>query len=146
MSVPVYPCLWFDGNAEEASDFYCSVFHDSHILSKSPMVVMFELRGSQVMALNGGPYFRFNEAISLVIECETQEEIDHYWKQLTENGAENQCGWVKDKFGVSWQIVPSVLSKLLNDANAEKSGRALKSMLQMKKLDIAELLEAFNGA
>lgn len=140
MANPVYPCLWFDGQAKAAASFYCSVFPNSRILEDSPMVVLFELNGQKFMGLNGGPHFQFNEAISFVVECETQEEIDHYWYKLSEGGEESMCGWLKDQFGVSWQIVPTILSKLLSDpARAE---RVTKAFLQMSKFDIAQLEQA----
>lgn len=140
MSNPIYPCLWFDGQAKEAADYYCSVFKDSKILSENNMVVNFELNGKKFMALNGGPHFKFNEAVSFVVECDTQEEIDHYWNKLTEGGSESMCGWLKDKYGVSWQIVPAILGKLMSDP--EKAPRVVQAFLQMKKFDIEALLKA----
>ena len=140
MNHPVYPCLWFDGQAKEAADFYCSVFRDSKILGENPMVVMFEANGSKFMALNGGPHFKFNEAVSFVINCDTQEEIDYYWSKLTEGGAESRCGWLKDKFGVSWQVVPSNIGELMSDP--EKAQRVTKAFMDMKKLD----MEILNNA
>jgi predicted 3-demethylubiquinone-9 3-methyltransferase (glyoxalase superfamily) len=140
MSNPIYPCLWFDGQAKEAADFYCTVFKDSKILSENSMVVNFELNGKKFMALNGGPHFKFNEAVSFVVECDTQEEIDHYWNKLTEGGSESMCGWLKDKYGVSWQIVPAVLGKLMSDP--EKAPRVVQAFLKMKKFDIEALLKA----
>ena len=112
MKNQVYSCLWFDGQAKAAAEFYCSIFYNSKITQENPMVVRWELDGKQFMGLNGGPQFKFNEAVSFAIECETQEEIDHYWNNLTSNGgAESQCGWCKDQYGVSWQVVPKILSK-----------------------------------
>ena len=137
---PIYPCLWFNGQAKEAATFYCSVFNSSRLLADTPMVVTFELNGKKFMALNGGPQFQFNEAVSFVVECETQEEIDDYWNKLTEGGQENACGWLKDKFGVSWQIVPAVLGKLMTDP--EKAPRVFKAFQNMKKFDIETLLKA----
>ena len=141
MKNEIFPCLWFDGQAQAAAEYYCSVFKDSKILSKSPMVVMFELNGKKFMGLNGGPHFTFNEAVSFVVNCDSQEEIDYYWNTLTANGGqESMCGWLKDKFGVSWQIVPSNIGKLMGDpARAERVGKVL---FTMKKLDIARLENA----
>ncbi len=141
MSNPVYPCLWFDGQAKEAAEFYCSVFKDSRIISENPVVVQFELNGSRVMALNGGPHFKFNEAVSLVISCDNQDEIDYYWEKLTaDGGQESMCGWLKDKFGLSWQIVPANMGKLMTDP--ERMQRIMPVLMQMKKLDIKKLEEA----
>lgn len=141
MSHPISTCLWFDGNAKEAAEFYCSIFKDSKITSVNPMVVTFELNGSKYMGLNGGPQFKFNEAISLVVYCDTQEEIDHYWEKLIgDNGKESMCGWLKDKFGVSWQIVPATLGKLMSEP--ERGKRVMQEILKMKKLVIKTLEEA----
>jgi predicted 3-demethylubiquinone-9 3-methyltransferase (glyoxalase superfamily) len=141
MSKPIYPCLWFDGKAKEAAEFYCSVFKDSKIITDTPMVVQFELNGSQFMGLNGGPHFQFNEAVSFVVNCEKQEEIDYYWEKLTSDGGkESMCGWLKDKYGLSWQIVPSNISKLMTDP--ERAQRVMPVLMQMKKLDIQKLEEA----
>jgi len=137
---PIYPCLWFDGQAKTAAEFYCSVFKNSKITADSPMVVNFELNGRKFIGLNGGPHFKFNEAVSFVVECETQDEIDYYWSKLTEGGQESMCGWLKDKFGVSWQIVPIILSKLMSDPS--KSDRVVKAFMQMKKFDIEKLKQA----
>jgi predicted 3-demethylubiquinone-9 3-methyltransferase (glyoxalase superfamily) len=136
---PIYPCLWFDGQAKEAADFYCSVFKNSKIVSINPIVVMFELNGQKFMGLNGGPHFKFNEAVSFVVNCETQEDIDHYWYKLTEGGQESMCGWLKDKYGVSWQIVPAILQKLMSDA--AKAERVTQAFLKMKKFDIKKLMQ-----
>lgn len=133
-------CLWFDGQAKEAAEFYCSVFENSKITSENPMMVTFELNGRKMMGLNGGPQFKFNEAASLVVTCENQEEIDYYWAKLTEGGEESMCGWLKDKFGLSWQIVPSILGKLVSDP--EKGQRVVQAFLQMKKFNIQSLLNA----
>ncbi|HEX8282162.1 MAG TPA: VOC family protein [Pyrinomonadaceae bacterium] len=151
--------LWFDTQAEEAANFYTSLFRNSEVTSvsrypsegedvtgKPPgsvMTVTFRLDGQEFIALNGGPHFKFNEAISLVVNCETQEEIDELWGKLTEGGAEVQCGWLKDKYGLSWQIVPPVLSEMLQDGDREKAGRVMKAMLQMKKIDIRTLRQAY---
>jgi predicted 3-demethylubiquinone-9 3-methyltransferase (glyoxalase superfamily) len=141
MNNPIYPCLWFDGKAKEAAEFYCSVFKDSKIITDTPMVVQFELNGSRFMGLNGGPHFKFNEAVSLVVNCETQEEIDYYWEKLTgEGGQESMCGWLKDKYGLSWQIVPSNMGKLMTDP--ARAQRVMPVLMQMKKLDIRKLEEA----
>lgn len=137
----IYPCLWFNGQAQEAADWYCSIFKNSKIITDNQMVVTFELNGKKFMGLNAGPQFKFNEAISFVVDCETQEEIDHYWNHLiADGGEEGNCGWLKDKFGVSWQIVPTVLGKLLNDPN--KAPRVMEAFLKMKKFDIAALENA----
>lgn len=138
----VYPCLWFNGMAKEAAEYYCSVFSDSKIISCNSLVTIFELNGSRFMALNGGPNYKFNEAVSFVIPCETQEEINYYWNRLAENGEESMCGWLKDRYGVSWQIVPSGLASIMNDGGLEKQERVMKALLQMKKLNIRALMEA----
>ena len=140
MTEPIYPCLWFDGQAQEAANFYCTVFKNSKITADNKMVVMFELNGKKFMALNGGPQFKFNEAVSFVVNCETQEEIDDYWNKLTKEGSEGQCGWLKDKYGVSWQIVPSVLPQLMSDS--VRAGRVMQAFLKMKKFDIEKLKQA----
>lgn len=140
MTEPIYPCLWFDGKAKEAASFYCSVFTNSKILSENPMVVIFELNGKKFMGLNGGPQFKFNEAVSFVVNCEDQKEIDHFWEKLTEGGEESMCGWLKDKYGVSWQIVPAILGKLMSDP--EKAPRVIEAFLKMRKFDIEKLLQA----
>ena len=140
MTNPIYPCLWFDGQSKAAADFYCSVFPNSKIISANPMVVIFELNGTKFMALNGGPEYKLSEAVSFVVNCETQQEIDNYWTKLTAGGQESKCGWLKDKFGVSWQIVPSILGKLMNDP--EKAPRVMYAFMQMKKFDIEKLLQA----
>ncbi len=141
MSHSITTCLWFDGKAKEAAEYYCSIFKDSKITSVNPMVASFELNGSKFMGLNGGPLFQFNEAMSLVVYCETQEEIDHYWEMLIANGgSESRCGWLKDKFGVSWQIVPAMLGKWMSDP--ERGARVMQSLLKMNKLIIKTLEEA----
>src|SRR5690349_2475911 len=134
MKNPIYPCLWFDGQAKAAADFYCTVFKNSKILNESPMVVNFELNGRKFMGLNGGPKFKFNESISFVVECETQEEIDHYWNTLTKGGEESMCGWLKDRYGVSWQIIPTILGHLMSDP--ARSQRVIEAFLKMRKFDI----------
>ncbi len=140
MTHPIYPCLWFDGQAKAAAEFYCSVFTNSKILADNPIVVTFELNGTKFMGLNGGPQFKFDEAVSFVVNCDTQEEIDYYWEKLTAGGQESMCGWLKDKFGVSWQIVPAKLAELMGDpARAE---RVTKAFMNMRKLDIEALMNA----
>jgi predicted 3-demethylubiquinone-9 3-methyltransferase (glyoxalase superfamily) len=141
MAYPIFPCLWFDGQAQEAAKFYCSVFKNSRITEDNGMVVTFELNGSKFMGLNAGPEFTFNESISFVVNCDTQEEIDDYWKNLTAGGgSESMCGWLKDRFGVSWQIVPTVLPKLL--ADPARSSRVMEAFMKMKKFDIKALENA----
>lgn len=138
MTNQMYPCLWFDGNAKAAAAYYCAVFKNSKIMADTPMVVTFEINGQKFMGLNGGPQFKFTEAVSFVVNCDTQEEIDYYWEALTAGGGkESQCGWLKDQFGLSWQIVPSVLSKLIT--NPEKGQRVMAALMKMKKLDIKAL-------
>ena len=151
----ITPFLWFNDQAEEAMNFYTAIFKNSKISSVSRygdggpgqpgsvMTATFELDGQEFMALNGGPLFAFTEAISFFVNCETQAEVDELWGKLTEGGEESQCGWLKDKFGLSWQIVPSVLGELLNDPDAEKASRVMNAMLQMKKIDIAGLRSAY---
>jgi len=136
----MFPCLWFDGQAKAAAEYYCSIFKNSRILSENPIVVNFELNGFKFMGLNGGPKYKFSPANSYVIECETQEEIDHYWEKLGNGGIYNQCGWLDDKYGVSWQIVPEILGKLM--ADPEKSQRVIQAFLQMTKFDIEKLINA----
>jgi predicted 3-demethylubiquinone-9 3-methyltransferase (glyoxalase superfamily) len=150
----ITPFLWFDGRAEEAANFYTAIFPNSKIVSMtrsgeagpgpkgSVMSATFELQGQEFIALNGGPMFTFSPAISFFVPCETQEEIDKFWEKLSEGGEKQRCGWLKDKFGVSWQIVPTVLGQLLQDKDAEKSKRVTNAMLQMDKLDIASLKRA----
>lgn len=140
MIKPLYPCLWYDGNAKEAADYYCSIFKSSKITSENPMVVTFELNGFKFMGLNGGPHYKFSPATSFVVECDTQDEIDYYWEKLGEGGSYSKCGWLDDKFGMSWQIVPSVLSKLMSDP--EKAPRVIEAFMQMSKFDIAALENA----
>ena len=140
MTKTIYPCLWFDGNAKAAADHYCSIFTNSKITAANPMVVIFELNGTKFMALNGGPQYKFTPANSYVIECETQEEIDHYWKKLGEGGRYDQCGWLVDMFGVSWQVVPSILSKLM--ADPERATKVIAAFMKMQKFDIKGLEDA----
>ena len=150
----ITPFLWFDGRAEEAANFYTAIFPNSKIVSMtrsgeagpgpkgSVMSATFELQGQEFIALNGGPMFKFSPAISFFVHCETQEEVDHFWEKLSEGGEKQRCGWLRDKFGVSWQVVPTVLSQLLQNQDAEKSKRVMNAMLQMDKLDIASLKRA----
>jgi predicted 3-demethylubiquinone-9 3-methyltransferase (glyoxalase superfamily) len=150
----ITPCLWFDAQAEEAAAFYTSIFQNSRILhvarygkagpgpEGSVMTVSFELDGQEFTALNGGPEFRFNEAISFQVSCQTQDEVDEFWGRLSEGGEEGPCGWLKDRYGVSWQIVPTRLIELLDDPDPERSQRAMRAMLGMKKIDIATLEQA----
>jgi len=141
MTNQIYPCLWFDNQAQDAAKFYCSGFKNSKITADNQMVVAFELNGKKFIGLNAGPQFQFNEAISFVVDCETQEEIDYYWNKLTADGGnEGSCGWLKDKFGVSWQIVPTVLPKLLSDPG--KAQKVMQAYMQMKKFDIKTLENA----
>lgn len=140
MTKQIYTCLWFDGNAKEAADYYCSIFKNSNVVSENSMVVVFELNNTKFMALNGGPMYKFSPATSQVIECDTQTEIDYYWELLGKDGTYSQCGWLDDKFGVSWQIVPTILGQLL--ADPEKSQRVVHAFMKMKKIDIDTLIHA----
>jgi predicted 3-demethylubiquinone-9 3-methyltransferase (glyoxalase superfamily) len=140
MSNKLYPCLWFDGQAKVAAEFYCSVFKDSKILSVNPMAVVFEINQSKFMALNGGPEYKFSAANSYIITCDTQEEIDYYWDQFGREGQPGKCGWMIDKYGVSWQIVPSILGSLMNDP--EKAPKVMYAFMQMSKFDIEKLINA----
>ncbi|GAB1444818.1 MAG: VOC family protein [Cyclobacteriaceae bacterium] len=142
MDNSIYPCLWFDGQAQDAAKFYCRIFKNSKITSDTPMVVNFELNGHKFMGLNGGPMFKFNEAISFVVDCNDQQEVDYYWDHLTaEGGTSSQCGWLKDKYGLSWQIVPKQLGDLMK-GDAKKSQRVMQALMTMKKIEIAKLEEA----
>ena len=137
--------LWFDKQALEAANFYCSLFKNSKVLQATPMVVTFELEGQRFMALNGGPQFKFNEAVSLFVDCDTQAEVDDFWTKLTANGgAESMCGWLKDKYGLSWQIIPNALMKLMSDKDQTKSQRVVQAMLKMKKINVKALENAYN--
>jgi predicted 3-demethylubiquinone-9 3-methyltransferase (glyoxalase superfamily) len=140
MTNQMYPCLWFDGQAKAAAEYYCSIFKNSRILQENPIVVMFELNGNKFMGLNGGPKYKFTPATSFVIECETQEEIDHYWNKLGDGGRYDQCGWLDDKFGVSWQVVPKILHKLM--ADPVKGPRVIEAFMKMSKFNIKTLMEA----
>ncbi len=153
------PCLWFDDKAEEAVKFYASIFTNSKIKSitrysedaakvsgrpkGSVLTVAFQLAGQEFLALNGGPIFKFTEAVSFIVNCETQEEVDRFWEKLSAGGEEGHCGWLKDKYGLSWQIVPTVLPEMLQDKDSKKSERVMSALLQMKKLDIKTLKQAY---
>ena len=151
----ITPFLWFDGKAEEATNFYVSIFKNSKVGSVTRygdagpgpkgtvMVATFQLDGQEFIALNGGPQFTFTPAVSFVVNCTTQEEVDTYWEKLSEGGAKNQCGWLQDKYGLSWQIVPTVLGELLQDKDAARAQKVMKAMLQMTKIDIALLKQAY---
>lgn len=143
----ITPYLWFDTQAEEAARFYCSLFPNSKILSSSPMMVVFELSGQRFMALNGGPKFTFNEAVSLFVSCDDQVEVDRLWKAFIADGGgrESWCGWLKDRFGLSWQIVPTALMRLMGDGDPAKAKRVTEAMLKMQKFDIATLERAHAG-
>jgi predicted 3-demethylubiquinone-9 3-methyltransferase (glyoxalase superfamily) len=157
VSQPIAVCLWFDGNGEEAANFYVSVFPDSKIVSASRypegspyepgsvMTVEFELAGRPFMVLNGGPEYTFSPAISLSIECRDQREVDTYWQRLSDGGREVQCGWVEDKYGLSWQVVPSLLPRLLRDENRKKAAAVMQAMMHMVKLDVAKLQAAYDA-
>ena len=140
MKHPITTCLWFDGRAREAAEFYCAVFRHAKITSVNPLVVTFEINGSRFMGLNGGPKNKFTDAISFVVHCDTQEEIDYCWYRLTEGGTESMCGWLKDKFGVSWQIVPTNLGDLMSEP--ETAARVMKIFRNMRKPDIQALQKA----
>lgn len=151
----ITPCLWFDDQGEEAANFYVSIFNNSKIVGRtyygeggprpkgSVLTVVFELDGQEFIALNGGPHFKFTEAVSFSVDCKTQEEVDAFWAKLSAGGQEGQCGWLKDKYGLSWQIVPSILPEMLNDPDPAKSKKVMEAMLKMKKLDISGLMKAY---
>jgi predicted 3-demethylubiquinone-9 3-methyltransferase (glyoxalase superfamily) len=159
----IQPCLWFDTQAEEAAKYYTGIFGNSAIVrttyypnegqdvhgkpAGSVLTVEFDLDGQRFMAMNGGPLVKFNEAISLTVNCDTQEEIDYYWEKLTAGGdpGAQQCGWLKDKFGLSWQVAPSIMTELLSDPDAEKTARVMEVFMPMKKFDLAAVLKAYNG-
>jgi predicted 3-demethylubiquinone-9 3-methyltransferase (glyoxalase superfamily) len=153
----IIPNLWFDTEAEEAAEFYISVFKNGRIVNVTHytegapreagmvMTVEFELNGQRFVGINGGPQFKFDEAVSFMISCEDQDEVDHYWEKLTEGGEEGPCGWLKDRFGLSWQVVPTGMEELFADPDKEKARRAMEAMLKMKKLDIAALRSAAEG-
>src|SRR3979490_913137 len=140
----IVPFLWFDGKAEEAAKFYVSIFKNSQVLSVTPMSVTFQLEGQQFYALNGGSQFKFTPAVSLFVNCETQQDVDDLWRKLSAGGSEEPCGWLKDKYGLSWQIIPTVLGQMLGDKDPEKAKRVMQAMLQMKKIDIKRLKEAYD--
>ncbi len=153
----ICPCLWFDNNAEEAANFYLSVFKDGEILSKthygegapapagSVMTVSFRINGAEFTALNGGPYFTFSPAVSFIINCRDQVETDYYWEKLCAGGKAEQCGWLKDRFGVSWQVVPTQLMELLQTGEPDKLGKMMSALMRMQRLDIQALLHAYHG-
>lgn len=157
----IIPNLWFENDPKEAVDFYLSVFKDSKLnyvthyteasakVSGKPagetMSISFTLNDMEIIAINGGPLFKFSEAVSLMIECEAQEEIDYYWNALTDGGSERPCGWLKDKYGFSWQVSPKILDEMIKNDDSQKADRAFQAMVSMKKLDIAELERAYNG-
>ena len=142
----ITPFLWFDGQAQEAMTFYTSIFKDSKVISSNPMAVTFELLGQRFIGLNAGPHHKFTPAVSFFIEVETQAEIDNYWnKLLSDGGRPDQCGWLQDKFGLSWQVIPKALPQLLSDPDPAKAKRALDAMLKMTKIDLAELQRAYAG-
>jgi len=145
MSKKITPFLWFNGSAEQAAKFYTSVFKKSKILHSDPMSSEFQLDGQRFIALNGGPHYKFTPAVSFFVSCKTQSEVDYYWKKLSAGGKPGRCGWLQDKFGISWQIVPEILGDLLGDDDEEKSARAMKAMMKMTKLDIAKLKKAHLG-
>jgi predicted 3-demethylubiquinone-9 3-methyltransferase (glyoxalase superfamily) len=157
MANKIRPNLWFDKEAEEAAAFYCSIFKDSEITNVTRfaeaapgepgtgVLVIFRLGETEFVAINGGPMFKFTEAVSFEIECHSQEEVDYYWNRLTEGGEESQCGWLKDKYGLSWQVTPKRLVELIQDPDPERAGRAIQAMLQMQKIDIATIEAAADG-
>jgi predicted 3-demethylubiquinone-9 3-methyltransferase (glyoxalase superfamily) len=154
----ITPFLWFDGQAEEAMKHYTSIFKNSKVVSVTRygdagpgpkgtvMTAEFQLEGQNFVALNGGPLFKFTEAISLVVNCETQQEVDELWEKLSAGGQPSRCGWLKDKFGLSWQVVPTILGKMLQDKDPQKAARVMNAMLQMDKIDIQRLKQAYEGA
>lgn len=154
----IMPCLWFDNNAEDAVEHYTTVFRNASVISQSRygdtgpgapgslMTATLDLDGVRLMLLNGGPHFKFSPAISLVINCESQEEVDHYWENLLEGGKASQCGWLDDKFGVSWQIVPTLLGKLMSSGDAKKSNAVMGALMKMVKLDSTTLQKAYDEA
>ena len=144
----ITPFLWFDGKAEEAMNFYCSVFKNSRVVNvtrhgDSVMSATFQLEGQDFFALNGGPAFSFTPAVSFFVNCETQQEVDELWAKLSDGGSDERCGWLKDKYGLSWQVIPSTLGKMLGDTNADRRNRVVQAMMQMKKIDVAALQLAY---
>ena len=158
VSQKIAPFLWFDGKAEQAANFYVSVFRNSRVVSVtrygqagpgpkgSVMSAVFQLEGQEFYALNGGPQFKFSPAISMFVNCETQQEVDELWEKLSAGGKTNRCGWLDDKFGLTWQIIPTILGRLLQDKDAAKANRVMKAMMQMDKIDIVRLQQAYEGA
>lgn len=152
----ITPNLWFDDNAEEAMNYYVSIFRNSEVVNVtrygeagpgpegSVLTATFRLDGQEFTAINGGPHFTFTEAVSFLIDCKTQEDVDYFWEKLSDGGEEGQCGWLKDKFGLSWQVVPAVLGEMMQDSDRERSNRVMQAMLQMTKIDIAQLQAAFD--
>ena len=140
MQKQIYACLWSDGQAKEMAAYYCSIFKDSDMITENKQVAKFKLNGTEFMALNGGPHYKFTPATSFVIECDTQEEIDHYWDALGKEGLYRECGWLDDRFGVSWQVVPKVLGQLMSDP--ERAPRVAQAFMKMKKFDIETLMNA----
>jgi predicted 3-demethylubiquinone-9 3-methyltransferase (glyoxalase superfamily) len=142
----IKPYLWFDNQAAEAAQFYTSMFEDSQIISTSPMMVEFQLAGQQFMALNGGPQFKFNESVSFFITCDDQAEVDFFWESLiADGGSGGRCGWLKDKYGLSWQVIPKQLAELMSDKNREKANRVMQAMMQMNKIVVADLEAAYQN-
>ena len=154
MTRKITPHLWFDKEAKEAAEFYASIFSDSKVTNVTTLhntpsgdadIVSFELSGQPFMAISAGPYFKFNEAISFIVHCDTQEEIDYYWGKLSAVPEAEQCGWLKDKYGLSWQIIPTIMGKMMQSGDEEKMARVTEAFLKMKKFDIAKLQEAYEG-
>jgi len=141
----ISPFLWFEGNMQEAVKFYLSVFKDAQLVSMNPGMATFELLGQRFLALNAHPHHKFNDAISFFIDCDTQADVDYYWDKLAEGGSHQQCGWLKDRFGLSWQVIPKALGRFLMDEDREKANRAMQAMLKMKKIVIADLEAAYKG-
>jgi predicted 3-demethylubiquinone-9 3-methyltransferase (glyoxalase superfamily) len=141
----IVPCLWFDQVGEEAAKFYTGIFPDSRITHANPVTVAFELAGQPFTALNGGPHFKFNESVSLQVMCDSAEEVDHFWSALGEGGSEQQCGWLKDRFGLSWQIIPKRFIELVTSPDQAAVQRTFAAMMKMKKLDLPRLEQAFNA-
>jgi predicted 3-demethylubiquinone-9 3-methyltransferase (glyoxalase superfamily) len=141
----ITPCLWFDGQAEEAANLYVSIFKNARIVSARAVTVAFELDGAAFTAINGGPMFKFTEAVSFQVSCADQAEVDHFWDKLSAGGETSRCGWLKDRFGLSWQVIPAVLPQLLGDPDPARARRAMEAMLKMTKLDIAALRAAAEG-
>jgi predicted 3-demethylubiquinone-9 3-methyltransferase (glyoxalase superfamily) len=141
----IVPFLWFDGKAEEAAKFYTSVFKNAKIVQISPMVSTFNLEGQEFMALNGGPKFKFTPAVSFFVRCEGQDEVDYFWEKLAEGGRTDQCGWLQDKYGLSWQVIPTIFVKMMSDPDREKSKRVMEALMKMTKIDISTLQTAYDA-